>query len=174
MSAPPAWVAAHLRPGERVRWWGRPSLVGLAPILASAAGGAAYLALSVWLRVEEPGLLTGAPALVVAVLGLLLETGRRFARLRFTTFVVTDERFYAITSFFETDVKSVPLGRVSHVSMRRGVSGALLGFWTARVGVHGAEGALAVPAMRDADALLRELSEGQRRAADAAWLLRGD
>lgn len=164
----------HLRPGEEARWWCRPSLVGLVPILASAAAGAAYLVASVVYGFEEPGILSGAPAVFVASAGLAIELVRKLIRLRFTTYVVTDERLYAITTFLESDVKSIPLSRVSHVRVRRGPMGALLGFWNARVGIHGEQGALSVPAIRDGERLLAEVSDGQRRGADAAWLLRGD
>lgn len=176
MSAPvPAWVLPHLRPGETPRWWGRPSLVGLVPIAASLLAGVAYLVATQRLGLEEPGPLQGTAALVVALAGLLAEAARRFTRLRFTTFVVTDERFYAITTFLATDVRAVPFSRVSHVALRQGPAGALLGFWSARIGVTGEEkGALRVPAIRDGESLLREVLEGQRRGADAAWLLRGD
>jgi uncharacterized membrane protein YdbT with pleckstrin-like domain len=150
--------------------------VGLVPIVASLLVGAAYLVATQALGIEEPGPFQGAPALALAVAGLVAEFVRRFTRLRFTTFVVTDERFYAITTFLTTDVRSVPFSRVSHVSLRRGLTGSLLGFWSARVGVTGGQekGALRVPAIRDGERLLREVAEGQRRGADAAWLLRGD
>lgn len=172
---PPRWVGAHLRPGENVLWWGRPSLVGLLPITASAAGGALVLVLTQRFGIEDPGPLQGTPALVVAAFGLLFEFARRIVQLRFTTFVVTDRHLYSITTFFTTDARSVPLSRVSHVALRRGPFAVLLGLWTARVGLYG-EGArsLALPSIRDGEGLFRELSSGQRRGCDAAWLLRGD
>lgn len=172
---PPRWVLTHLRPGENVLWWARPSLAGLVPITASALGGAVLLVVTHRLGIEDPGPLQGASALVVAALGLLFEFGRRLAQLRFTTFVVTDRHLYSITTFLTTDARSVPLSRVSHVALRQGPFAMLLGLWSARVGLYG-EGArhLALPSIRDGDGLLRELSGGQRRGCDAAWLLRGD
>jgi uncharacterized membrane protein YdbT with pleckstrin-like domain len=143
--------------------------------VASLLAGAAYLVATQTLGLEEPGPFQGAPALLLAVAGLVAEFARRFTQLRFTTFVVTGERFYAITTFLTTDVRSVPFSRVSQVSLRQGLAGRLLGFWSARIGVTGEEkGALRVPAIRDGERLLREVLEGQRRGADAAWLLRGD
>lgn len=149
--------------------------MGLVPIVASVLVGAAYLVVAQAFGIEEPGPFRGAPALALAVAGLVAEFVRKFTRLRFTTFVVTDERFYAITTFLTTDVRSVPFSRVSHVSLRKGLAGTLLGFWSARIGVTGEEGgALSLPAIRDGERLLREVAEGQRRGSDAAWLLRGD
>ena len=171
----PEWVLPHLRPGETPVWWARPSLVGLVPIVASALAGGTYLVVAQALGIQEPGPFQGAPALALAVLGLVAEFARKFTRLRFTTFVVTDERFYAITTFLATDVRSVPLSRISHVALRQGLAGTLLGFWSARIGVTAEEGAaLSLPAIRDGERLLREVAEGQRRGANAAWLLRGD
>ena len=149
--------------------------MGLVPIVASLVGGVGYLVVAQAVGFEEPGPFRGAPALAIAVVGLAAEFARKFTRLRFTTFVVTSERFYAITTFLTTDVRSVPFSRVSHVSLRQGLAGTLLGFWSARIGVTGEEvGALSIPAIRDGERLLREVAEGQRRGSDAAWLLRGD
>lgn len=171
-----AFMREHVRPGERIVWKARPSLVGLVPILASGLGAIAFLATTAYLGIDEPGVvLRGTPALVVAVLGVLLGTGRRFIQLRFTTFVVTDERFYAITSFLETNARSVPLARMSGVSLRQGVFGRVLGLWHARIATYGeGERALDLPAIRDGEGLLREASAGMRRGANVAWLTRGD
>lgn len=168
-------VAAHLRPGERVLWTARPSLIGLLPILAYALAGVAGILVSAYLGFEEPGaILAGSAGLVLAVGGVLVESVRRFIRLKFTVFVVTDERFYAITSFLETNVRSVPLARATRVSLRQGLAGRVLGFWNARIGTYG-EGArgLDIPAIRDGEGLLREVSAGMRRGANVGWL-RGD
>lgn len=174
-TSPPAWVLDHVAAGERVAWWCRPSLVGLLPITASALGGALGLAATHAFGIQEPGPIQGRPALVLAVMGLVAEFVRKLIRLRFTTFVVTDQRLYAITTFFTTNARSVPLARVSHVALRQGPLARLLGLWTARVGVTGEENrAVALPSISDGDGLLRELAAGQRRGADAAWLLRGD
>lgn len=171
----PAWVLAHLRPGEEPLYWCRPSMVGILPIFASTVAGIGILVAQHMWGLESPGLVQGQPALVLAVLGLAGGFVRQLARLRFTTYVVTRERFYALTTFLARDAKSVPLSRVSTVSLRRGVMGWLLGYWSARVGLYGEEKhGIDVPAVREGARLLDELAAGQRRASDAAWLLRGD
>lgn len=165
----------HVAPGETILWSARPSLIGLVPILAYGLAALAGIIIASYLGVEDPmSVLRGAPGVALGVLGVLFETMRRFVRLRSTTFVVTDQRFYAITSFFETTARSVPLARATHVSLRQGLAGRVLGFWQARISTYGAEGrALDIPAIRDGDGLLRELSAGMRRGANVGWL-RGD
>lgn len=177
MSAVPEWVRAQLRPGEEVVWWARPSLVGLVPILASTLFGVAFVVVTSTYGYQQPSVLslTGTPALLVALGGVLLESARRFVKLRFTTYVITRERFYAITSFLETNARGVPLARMTSVALRQGLAGRLFGFWSATLGVYGeGRGVVQVLAIRDGEGLLREASEGQRRGANAAWLLRGD
>lgn len=172
--------ARHVRPGERVLWEARPSMVGLVPILLSALGAIAGLAATTYFRVDQPGLLlTGVPALVVAVLGILAESGRRFLRLRFTSYLVTEERLYVVTSFVSTDVRAVPLARASRVSVRQGIFGRALGFWSAEVTTYDAgrereQRAVSIPAIRDGPGLLQHVSAGLRRNANVAWLRRGD
>lgn len=167
---------AHVRPGEAVLWWARPSLVGLLPIFAYSAFGIVGLLAFSYFGFEEPGtILRGTPALVLGIGGVLVETARRFVRLRFTTFIVTDQRFYAITSFVETNARSVPLSRATHVSLSQGIFGRALGFWHAHVSTYGqGERGLDIPAIRDGEGLLREMSAGQRRGANVAWLRQGD
>lgn len=165
----------HVRPGETVLWSARPSLVGLVPILASMLAAILGLALSTIYGLQTPSLLAGAPALVLAIGGIFVETARRFVRLRFTTFVVTDARVYSITSFLETNARSIPLSRATHVSLRQGLAGRVFGFWSARISTYGEGGrALEIPAIRDGGGLLREMSAGMRRGANVAWLRRGD
>jgi uncharacterized membrane protein YdbT with pleckstrin-like domain len=176
MDAVPALARQHVRPGETVLWHARPSLIGLLPILTYAAAAFVGIGVSTYYGIEDPGaIFRGSAALTLAVIGVLFESVRRFIRLRFTIFVVTDERFYAITSFFETNARSVPLSRATHVSLRQGVAGRILGFWHAHVSTYGtgARG-LDIPAIRDGEGLLREMSAGMRRGANVAWLRRGD
>lgn len=173
--AAPAWVRAHLRPDERVRWWARPSLVGIVPILASSVAAVSYLVASVLFDLEQPGLLTGAPALLLAAAGILVEFVRRFVKLRYTGYVVTDDRLYEITSFLTTNARSIPLSKATHVAVRQGLFGRLFGYWSARVSGYKSEaGAVELPAIRDGEGLLREASAGLRRGANVSWLLRGD
>lgn len=173
-------IAQHVRPGETIRWSARPSLVGLLPILASAAATAAGLVATTYYGIEEPGmLLTGAPAFALAVLGILAEAARRFVRLRFTTFAITDERVYEVTSFFTTRVRAVPLARAAHVTLRQGLFGRALGFWTGEISLYESGGseqarAIRIPAIRDGPGLLDEMSAGLRRGANVEWLRRGD
>lgn len=169
-------MMSHVRPGERVLWSARPSLVGLLPILGYAVAAVVGIGVAAYFGFDEPGaLLTGSAGVVVAVGGVLVETARRYVRLRFTTFVVTDQRFYAITSFLETNVRAIPLARATAVSMRQGLAGKLFGFWHARISTYGEEQtrALDIPAIRDGQGLLREVSAGMRRGANVGWL-RGD
>lgn len=156
-------------------WSARPSLVGLVPIVGYTLLAFVGLGASSYFGFEQPGtILRGSAGFALAVIGILVETARRFVRLRFTTFVVTHERFYSITSFLETNVRSVPLGKATRVSLRQGLAGRALGFWSARIGTYG-EGAsvLDVPAIRDGEGLLREVGAGMRRGANVGWL-RGD
>lgn len=134
------------------------------------------LGVSTFYGFESPGtVFRGTPALILAVGGIMVETARRFIKLRFTTFVVTNERFYSITSFLETDARSIPLSRATHVSVRQGLAGRALGFWNARVSGYGRrERGVDIPAIRDGEGLLRELGRGMRRGANVAWLRRGD
>jgi len=169
------WQLAHVRADERVLWSARPSLVGLVPIVLYFMAAFAGLWLTRYLGVEDPGaIVRGSAGLVLAIGGILIETGRRFVRLRFTTFVVTDQRFYSITSFLETNVRSIPLARASAVTVRQGLAGRIFGFWNARIATYGEEGrALDIPAIRDGEGLLREVSAGMGRGANVGWL-RGD
>ena len=169
------WQLAHVRADERVLWSARPSLIGLLPIFGYFLAAVAGLAVSTYFGFEDPGaIVRGSAGLVITVGGILFETGRRFIRLRFTTFVVTDQRFYSITSFLETNVRSVPLAKATRVSVRQGLAGRLLGFWNARIATYGEEArALDIPAIRDGEGLLREVSAGMRRGANVGWL-RGD
>jgi uncharacterized membrane protein YdbT with pleckstrin-like domain len=173
-----AWSLArdHVRPGETILWSARPSLVGIIPILLSGGGAVVAITLAAWFGVEDPtSFLRGTPALVLAVGGVLVQTVRRFVKLRFTTFVITDKRIYSISSFLETDARSIPLARASGVSVKQGVFGRVLGFWNGRIATYGEEGrALDIPAIRDGEGLLREASTGLRRGANVAWLRRGD
>lgn len=173
---PPPWATAHLRPGEAPIWWAKPSRYGLAPIGLSTVAGALAIGVMAYYGVERPGaVLTGLPALVLAVGGLLLELGRRVMRLLFASYVITDERLYVITSFIETDVRTLPLARVSRVTLRQGPLARLLGLWTARISAYGeARASVRVAAIRDGDGLLREASAGMARSARADWLVRGD
>lgn len=173
MSAP-TWVTAHLRSGERVRWWGRPSRWGLFPIAASTL--AALAAAVFGLRFESGGAVPvyTLPG-VIALAGLASTFARRVIALRFTGYVITEDRFYAVTSFFTTRVQSVPLARLSRVSLVQGAIHGLFGLWTARVTAYGDAGVtLVIPAMRDGAGLLAHASDGLRRGANAAWLLKGD
>lgn len=171
-----ALARQHIKADETILWSARPSLIGLVPILASAAAALVGIVVASYFGVEDPmTVLRGTAGLVLAVAGVLLETARRFIRLRFTTFVVTDQRFYAITSFLETTARSVPLSRATHVSVRQGLAGRVLGFWSAHVSSYGqGERGFEVPAIRDGEGLLREMGAGMRRGANVAWLRRGD
>lgn len=167
----------HVRPDEQIRWIARPSLVGLVPIVFYTASAIALLVLGSRMGLEDPtSALRGAPALVLAVAGIAIETGRRFVKLRFTTYVVTDQRIYSITSFLETDARSIPLARLTAVTVRQGLFGRILGLWQARISTFGGEGGrgLEVPAIRDGEGLLREASAGLRRGANVSWLRGGD
>lgn len=171
-----AIVISHVRPDERVLWSARPSLVGLLPVFGYAFAGVAGIVVAGYFGFEEPGaIVTGSAGALLAVGGVLVETARRFVRLRFTTFVVTDQRFYAITSFLETNVRSIPLERATAVTIAQGFWGTLLGLWRARVGTYGENNARAldIPAIRDGEGLLREVGAGMRRGANVGWL-RGD
>lgn len=176
MNFPLALAREHIRPGETILWHAQPSLVGIIPILASTAAALAGIFITAYFGIEEPAaILRGTPALVLGVAGVLAETARRFVRLKFTTFVVTDQRFYAITTFLETNARSIPLSRATHVAVRQGLAGRALGFWNARISTYGpGERALEIPAIRDGEGLLREASAGLRRGANVAWLTRGD
>lgn len=173
---PPPWATAHLRPGEAALWWAKPSRFGLAPIGISTLAGALAIGATAYYGVDRPGaLFTGLPALVLAVGGLLIELGRQVMRLLFASYVITDERLYVITSFIETDVRTVPLARVSRVTLRQGPLARMFGLWTARVAAYGeGRSSVQVQAIRDGDGLLRETSAGMTRSARADWLVRGD
>lgn len=166
----------HLRPDERILWRARPSLVGLLPIVAYTAAALAVILLGARLGIQEPGtIIRGTPALLLAIAGVLIETGRRYVKLRYTTFIVTDQRFYAITTFLETDTRSIPLSRATHVHVRQGITGRLLGIWSARITGYGRrERGFDIPAIRDGEGLLRELGAGMRRGANVEWLRSGD
>lgn len=170
-------VARHLRPGEEVLWSTRPSLFGLVPIFASTLLAGIAIVVPVVLGFEESPLasLAASSGFFFAFAGLAAEFVRRFVRLRFTVFVITRERFYSVTSFFTTTVQSVPLSRVTLVTLHQGVVPGLFGLWTARVSAYGEAGTnLVIPAIRDGERLLAEASAGLGRGANAAWLLRGD
>lgn len=174
MTAPP-WATENLRPGEEPLWWARPSLLGLVPIVLSTAAAGAVLALTTYYGFEEPGIVRGTPALVLAVGGLLVEFARRFVQLRFSSYVITDDRLYVVTSFLTTDARSVPLSRVSRVVVRQGLLGRVFGVWTAAVTAYGeARTSVQVQAIRDGDGLLRAVQDGTARGANAEWLVRGD
>lgn len=166
----------HVRSGETILWQARPSLVGLLPIVLSALGAIGGVMLGAYFQVEAPtSFLRGTPAIVLGVAGVLVETIRRYIRLRFTIFIVTDQRFYSITSFLETNARSFPVSRATAVTVRQGVAGRLFGFWNARIHTYGqGERALEIPAIRDGEGLLREARAGIRRGANVAWLRRGD
>ncbi len=187
-SAPPAstdapdapdWVGVHVRQGERVLWWARPSLVGLVPRLMAAllaivpivVFGVTYPAFGPARDVIAaiiPGFLLAGIALGVPVV-------RDFVRLRFTVYLVTDQRFVSVNSFLTTTVESLPLSRISVVSFRQGILTRFFGLWTARVSSYGRAGKiLEIPAIPDGERLLSEVGAGLGRGANASWLLRGD
>jgi membrane protein YdbS with pleckstrin-like domain len=144
--------------------------------LASTALAAAATLLSARFNIREPGtILEGTPALVVALGGLVVEAVRRFLRLRYTSFVITRDRVYVITSMFTTNTRSVPISRLSAVHVRQGPFGRWFGYWSATLASYGSEDkSIAMPAIRDGRGLLQEASAGMRRGANAAWLTRGD
>lgn len=172
----PDWTRAHLHEGEEPLWWARPSLLGVVPILAGAALTAAGTVAAARYGFEPPTpFVEGSAALVLALVGLAFETARRFLRLRFTSYVVTTERIYVVTSFLETHVRAVPVARLARAALRQGPVARLFGLWTARLGTHGDErGAVEIASVRDGAALLAAVATAQRRGADASWLLRGD
>lgn len=172
----PEWTRAHLQPGEAPRWWGRPTAAGVAAVALSGALTVTVLVGSFLLGFDAPGLvLTGAPALSVAVAGALFETGRRVARLLRTSYVVTEERLYVITSRFTTDVQSVPLERLARVEVRQSPLGRALGYWTLRVRAQGAneKTQVSIRAVRDGAGLADELARSYDRTANLAWLRQG-
>lgn len=175
--AAPAWVAEHLRAGERAVWWARPARAGALAILAYTTITAAVLVGSYRAGFDSPGiLLEGAPALVVALLGVLLEAGRRLTRLLRTSYVVTDDRLYVVTSRFATDVQAIPLSRLARVELRQSPLGRLLGYWSAEVRAYGEaeRSRVVVRAIADGPGLFGQLSVGLERAARASWVVRGD
>lgn len=176
MSEAPPWVTAHLRPGESPVWWAKPSLLGVFPILLSTAVGVIVLLVSIRMGIEDPAaFVTGAPAIILALGGLAIELARRIVRLVFASYVITRDRLYVITSFLTTDVRSVPLSRVSRVVVRQGVLARVFGLWTAHVTAYGeAKTSVQVLAIRDGVGLLREAQAGTARGANADWLVRGD
>lgn len=176
MTPAPEWAVPHLRPGEHVEWWGRPSLWGLVPIAASTLAALVYTVSGVATPWAEPasGAAFTAPG-IIALVGLGSRFVQRVVRLAFTAYLVTDERFYAVTSFVTSRVQSVPLSRISTVSLQQGLLLRAFGLWTAFVSAYGQAGTrLEIPAMRDGERLLAEVSRGLRRGANASWLTRGD
>jgi len=175
-SAAPAWATAHIGRDEVVLWWARPSLVGLMPILTSMAAAVAYLFFSLRAGLDTPSVVTGSAAAVLAGFGIITEAGRKFVRLRYTSFVITDAHIYAITTFLSTNVRAVPLAKATRVALRQGPIGRVLGLWTARIASYGTsdERTIELPAIRDGEGLLREASIGMRRGANLKWLRRGD
>lgn len=172
----PAWVRAHLGPGERARWWARPASAGVAAVLLSGSVAVGATIVSFALGYSRGGLLlTGAPALVVALGGVVLEVARRVLRLLRTSYVVTDERLYVLTSRFTTDLQVVPLAAIARVELRQGPLGRLFGYWSARVGTHGeaARPRVLVRAIEDGPGLLEQLSRGAAENAQPEWILGG-
>lgn len=170
-------VRPHLRPHEKVLWTTRPSLYGLVPIFASTTLALVGIVVPIVVGLEESPFASvlASTGFLFAFGGLLAEFVRRFVRLRFTVFVITKERFYSVTRFFTTTVRSVPLSRVTLVTLHQGFVARLFGLWSARVSAYGEAGAtLDIPAIKDGERLLAEASAGLGRGANAAWLLRGD
>lgn len=170
-------MTAHLRPGERIVWSAKPSKWGLFPIgISTLLAVIAFIVASMY-GFQEPRVipLPGPFAFLVAIAGFGADFLRRSVRILFTTYVVTDRRFYGVTSFLATTVNSIPLARITTVRLRQGIFARLFGLWTATVSAYGEAGTtLHIPAIRDQRRLLEETSEGIRRGANANWLLRGD
>lgn len=170
-------VQPHLRPGEVLLWTTRPSLYGLVPIFATTLAAAAGIVVPIYLGIEDrpAASLLASTTFLFAFGGLLVEFVRKFVRLRYTVFAITKDRFYSVTSFFSTTVKSVPLSRVTHVTLHQGVVARMFGLWSAKVSAYGEAGtALDIPAIKDGERLLGEASAGLGRGANAHWLVRGD
>lgn len=170
-------VRPHLRPGEAIVWGARPSLFGLAPIVASAVASIVGIVVPIAIGLEDSpaASILASTTFLLAFAGLAAGVVRRFVHLRFTVFVITRERFYSVTSFFTTTVRSVPLSRVTLVTLHQGFIPRLFDLWSARVTAYGEAGAtLDIPAIRDGEGLLEQASAGLDRGANAAWILRGD
>jgi len=169
-------AVAHVRPGERIRWVARPSLLGLAPILlggaAATLGGWIGPFLVFGAEPEAFGLATFA---MLIVFGFLPAVGKRVLALVFSRYVVTEERVYAITSFVSVNVQSVPLSRLSRVTVSQGPILNWFDLWTATISAYGEAGTtIVIPAFRDGGRLLAETSDGIERGANVAWIVKGD
>lgn len=175
MSDLPGWARPHVPAAERVVWWDRPSSWGLVPIALSTLAALAYVLWNPRMGPWEPS--GGGAAVTASGLLALAGVGSKFvqdlARIRFTAYVATEERLYAVTSFFSASVRSVPLERVASVSVAQGLVGRLFSLWTARVQVQN-ERELRIPAIHDGARLLDEVRAAQLRGANAEWLTRGD
>ena len=113
--------------------------------------------------------------MLVSLYAAVQEMYPRMKRVLFTVYVVTDQRFYAVTSLFSTKVETVPFSRVSIVSLGHGPMEGILGLTTARVSSYGESGVnLLIPAIRDGAGLLQHTQQGLARGANAEWLLRSD
>ncbi len=170
-------IQPHLKGGESILWCTRPSMLGLVPIFTYAVLAGLGIIVPILLRLEDaPGVsFVASGSFLFAFGGLAIEFVRRFVTLRYTMFVITKERFYSVTSFFTTTVKSVPLSRVTLVTLHQGFIIGLFGLWSAQIVAYGEAGArLDIPAIRDGERLLAEAGSGLGRGANAAWILRGD
>lgn len=174
----PPFAARHLREGERVLWWGRPSLRGLLAAAPLALAPVALVAAGVWLVASRGAASPGAFALFAAFAlfgGLLRRTGLRAVHILTSAYVITESRLVAVRSLVETTVESVPFERVSRVSWSQGPVERALRLQTLEVSAYGARGArVLLPALASEDSALAEASAGMLRGANAAWLLRSD
>ena len=133
--------------------------------------------MSVYFGFEQPGIsLPGTPALVLTVGGVLVKTVRRFFRLRFTTYVITDERLYCDLQLPRDERPEHPA--LARHARREDVKASRGARWDSGTATWARtdkeERAVDIPAIRDGPGLMREAAGALRRGANVAWLRRGD
>lgn len=167
---------AHMRPSKRL-FWGEViqtiALIGPTILLSSLlAGGPAPPEFGA----SPFAFLTfGTGAVFFEILFLGPRVVRAWIHVRFTEYVLTNDRIYSRTEFLSTDLRVVPYERVMMLVVRRNLMECMLGIAQIHVRAYGDEEQhLRLRGLRDPWPLFLRTREALRSHNTAAAIIRSD
>lgn len=133
----PALGPSYLRPGERVLWFGKPTLRSVISLMAGLAATILFFLLT-----GSASLLTGQAPAVLALLPLfLLGLGTvavlAVVRLRRTEYVITQGAVYTRTGIIGTRVAQTTYDKITDIQVNQDVWGRLFGYGALQVNTAG-------------------------------------